>query len=211
MVLQPGSMLMAFLALSFSFSVSLFDVRTCLKASVSRILWGPKIKLLQSSALGLLDFFYYPWRHMFISCYALTWIRLRPKHDVDKKTSLKRKGYCDNSKDRIQFGFVLSHKIYIQSVRQDGGKPTWSSPLPRILKGRPGSAVVKCFLLTPSECDTSEGQAADRSAKLAGLRRLERSAPVFTNPLRQCGITEQVFSERPPKIQTFRDSFIQVK
>ena len=44
-----------------------------------------------------------------------------------------------------------------------------------------------------SECDTSEGQAADRSAKPAGLRRVKGSAPVFISPPRQSGITELVF------------------
>ncbi len=55
-VLQLHSFLMAFRPLSFCFSVSLFDVWTCLKASVSRILWGPKIKIRQSSRLCSLPF-----------------------------------------------------------------------------------------------------------------------------------------------------------
>lgn len=62
----------------------------------------------------------------------------------------------------------------------------------RILKG---PLDLRCFFVTPSECDTSEGQAADRSrsAKLAGLQRVKASAPVFTSPPRQSGITGAAF------------------
>lgn len=65
-VLQLGAMLMAFLALTFSFSVFLFYLRTYLKASVSTILWWSKIKIFQSSGLlyfwgGTCSYHAWPW------------------------------------------------------------------------------------------------------------------------------------------------------
>lgn len=65
-VLQLGAMLMAFLALTFSFSVFLFYLRTYSKASVSRILWWSKIKIFQSSGLlyfwgGTCSYHAWPW------------------------------------------------------------------------------------------------------------------------------------------------------
>lgn len=136
---------MAFLTISFCFSVSLFDVSSCLKVSVKEYFEVQQSK----SSVWCINFDVESWL----------------KHDLDKETSFKG----SNMPYFVPLDQPHGHHIRINS------EPLIFR-LHWILKGGhwPGPEVVMCFLFTPSECDTSEGQAADRSAKLTVCSMCQR-------------------------------------